>query len=117
MKKTTIILLTTLITPLAFAGNKMDPGDTELSPKELKGKSNYFLKFDADGDQQLSQDEYTEMVRTQFEKNGKSGHEEEAAKRFARRDLDGDGYVSFAEHVISPEELNAIHKAKRTAKN
>jgi Ca2+-binding EF-hand superfamily protein len=118
MKNTNTTLTTLLIlaaAPLAFAGDKMDPGDTELTPKELKGKSNYFLKFDADGDQQLSADEYTEMVRSQFEKKGKDGHEPEAAKRMERRDLNDDGYVSFAEHVISPEDLNALNKEKRAA--
>ena len=118
MKKKNTTLTTLLIlasATLAFAGNKMDPGDTELTPKELKGKSNYFLKFDADGDQQLNLEEYTEMVRTQFENSGKTGHEEEAAKRFARRDLDGDGYISFAENVIPPEELNKILKERRKA--
>ena len=118
MKKKNTTLATLLIlasATLAFGGNKMDPGDTELTPKELKGKTNYFLKFDADGDQQLSLDEYNEMVRTQFEKSGKEGHEEEAARRFERRDLNDDGYVSFAENVIPPNELNELVKEKRAA--
>lgn len=87
---TALVALTALFSSSVYAGEKMDQ-------KELDRKAKYFLKWDADGDKQLNKDEYTEMTRVQFEKKDKPGYEEEAAKRFKRKDADGDGFVTFEE--------------------
>lgn len=68
-----------------------------LSPEQLQKKEDYFLKFDADGDQCLSQAEFTAMVRKQFESKNKEGWGEVGAQRFGRNDLNTDGKVTFEE--------------------
>jgi len=66
---------------------------------DLEKKHDYFSKWDANSDDKLSIEEFTEMVKTQFEKQGKEGYEAEAEKRFANNDKDGDGFVSWQENV------------------
>jgi len=56
-----------------------------------------FAKWDADGDGKMSMEEFTAMVKTQFEKKGKEGYEEQAAKRFEYKDMDGDGFLTLEE--------------------
>jgi Ca2+-binding EF-hand superfamily protein len=87
-------LLATLVLLLATSGTV---AAESLSPEQLEKKKAYFLKFDADGDQCLSQFEFTAMVRKQFESKNKEGWGEVGAERFARNDLDTDGKVTFEE--------------------
>lgn len=99
----------------AVAKDPMDPGDTGLPQDVIDRKARYYLKWDADGNQQLSPDEFEEMVRTQFDNQGKSGHKEAAGKRFTRRDLDKDGYVSFEEQLMTPEQIDARLKGMKAS--
>lgn len=56
-----------------------------------------YKKWDADGDGNMSLEEFTEMTKTQFEKNGKEGYEEQSVKRFEFKDADGDGSLTVEE--------------------
>lgn len=66
---------------------------------DLEKKRAYFDKWDANGDGALTLEEFTGMVQAEFEKKGKEGYEAEAAKRFSRKELDGDGLFTWDENV------------------
>lgn len=87
----------TYITLLALLTTGFLTTASALTEEEMAKKEKYFLKFDANQDRTLSESEYVEMTRVQFQKKGKKGHEEEGAKRFKRNDKDADGKVTFNE--------------------
>ena len=94
-KLLTCSIVLTLFTSLGTAA--------DLSQEELVRKSKYFLKWDADGDQKLNLEEFTEMTRAQFERNGKSDDPvAEARKRFKRKDINQDAMVDWAEFLDTP---------------
>lgn len=71
--------------------------DSAEDARATKRKANSFLKFDADGDQQLDSKEYEAMIKSWFEQKGKTGYEKAAKTRFKNKDVDGNGFVSFKE--------------------
>jgi len=66
---------------------------------DLEKKQDYFRKYDANGDNALTLEEFSGMTQKEYEKKGKEGYEAEAAKRFSRKDLDGDGLFTWDENV------------------
>jgi len=77
-------------------------------------KQKYFVKWDIDGNGLLTIDEYMACVKKEFDKKGKTGHEEEAKKRFARRDVNEDGKLDIHEFLSKPWLKNR-EPAKETA--
>ncbi|HAV13017.1 MAG TPA: hypothetical protein DCX06_05930 [Opitutae bacterium] len=93
MKKYTYLTLLALLT-LGFTTSA-----SAMTEKQLASKKKYFLKFDANKDNALSEAEYIEMTRIQFEKKSKPGWEQEGAKRFKRNDTNSSGAVTFEEWI------------------
>ena len=56
-----------------------------------------FAKFDTNKDGKLSLEEFTAMVKTEYEKKGKPNYEKAAANRFKNRDTNKDGFLSLEE--------------------
>jgi hypothetical protein len=83
-------------------------GSVSAATDEFEKKKAYLSKYDQDGDVRLSKEEYLGMTRAEFEKQGKSGHEEESAKRFKNKDADGDGYITVEELIQSLIKLGHL---------
>jgi Ca2+-binding EF-hand superfamily protein len=99
MKTRNTILHAILIAAIGLAGI------SNLAVAEDAKKRAYFDKFDADGDGQLSGDEFSAMVTKQFTSKGKEVPEGEAEKRFNRKDTDADGFMSFDEFMYNKKKM------------
>ena len=69
----------------------------ELKPGQVKQYKN----ADTDGDGKVSKEEFYQVVKQRFEKQGKSGWEKQAGKQFAKKDLDQDGFLTLEEFWTS----------------
>jgi len=67
----------------------------KLTPEQIKEIHHNFDFFDRDGNGQLDEDEFTELLKI-IEPNAKK---EEAIKGFAIVDVDGDGSIDFNEFL------------------
>ncbi|MBL7077093.1 MAG: EF-hand domain-containing protein [Kiritimatiellae bacterium] len=100
-----------------FKNRDLD-GDGAVSLKEFGIPSQVFWRVltlkqsDTDKDGALSTAELTAMVKSQYEKQGKSGYEAEAARRLKYLDKDKSGSVSLEEYAA-----NAVKKWKQALAN
>ena len=101
MKKSTAKLIaitlmgSLLVTPLMA-------GKADADKKGAERKAKTFMKWDEDGDQKLSNEEFNKMHTSWMENNGKEATERELNNRFKNKDADGDGFVTFEEQFGMP---------------
>jgi hypothetical protein len=87
----------TLLAPFAFITLAAHLSAADVPQDVLKKKQAYFFKFDTNGDKALSQEEFVEMTRTQFEKNKKDGYQKAGEFRFKNKDTNKDNKLTFEE--------------------
>lgn len=75
---------------------------------ELEKKQDYFRKWDANGDDKLTAEEFSGMVQAEYEKKGLEGYEAEAAKRFANKNPDGDDAITWNEYLQDMVKRGAL---------
>ncbi|MBL6829313.1 MAG: hypothetical protein ISQ74_05440 [Puniceicoccaceae bacterium] len=88
------IVTTLILVALAGLSSQLS---AEMSAEQLEKKKAYFLKYDADSNKSLSQAEFIEMTRVQFEKKSLPNYQQEGAKRFGNKDTNADGKLTFDE--------------------
>jgi len=73
-----------------------------VQAEPTKGQARQFEDLDADGNGSLNSEEYSQLVKTRFERDGKSGWEDAGAKQFRNKDADKDGTMTIEEFVTKP---------------
>lgn len=89
-----------------IAENDAD-GDGALSLAESEGYEGQFSAADADGDGLVTKEELAAMIEAEWPM-GPPPPEEDAARRIAKYDADGDGVISASESGVPDEVFDAI---------